>query len=192
MKTNVILMLAILVGFTQVSYSQVNKRQNKLEEMAEKMNKKGANMVVGIGISERVDLGERKAIMNAKQQISESNKDYVMTSTEDFRGETGMGRGSETYDDFVTLVESVSAMLIEGARTHTTDSYRSKSDRKNGTYTYLVLYGVTPQMLKSMMEAEMAKRGKEDLLYQRYMKSEYKKEHDKKVQEFKEAYGSED
>ncbi len=145
-------------------------------------------MVVGIGVSQRVDLGERKAVMNAKQQISESYKDYVKASTEDFRSETGIGPGSEMNDDFENFVESVSLRLVEGARMHSTDSYRSKSDRKNGTYTYLVLYGISPQTLKNMMETEMNKRGNDDVLYQKFMKSEYKKEHDKKVAEFKQMF----
>lgn len=188
---------AIILGMIVLQSNSVPdgipKVEKKFQDRANQMNNKGALAVVGIAVSDagRHDIGEKKALEDAKKKMSESKRQFVETSTHSFSEEIGVGKGSERNDVFRNTIESVSANLLNGAMRMDFDMYQTKENKKAGTATYIVLYVITPEAMYKSLEAELNKKGNDQNLYQRYVDSEAKKEHDKKVEQFKKDFKTE-
>jgi len=185
-----VMVMGMIVLQSNSAADGIPKVEKKFGDRANQMNKKGALAVVGIAVADagRHDIGERKAIENAKQKMSEAKKQFVEASTHSFMEEVGVGKGSERNDVMRNTIESVSANLLNGAMRMDFDSYQTKENKKAGTATYLVLYVITPEAMYKSLESELNKKGSEQNLYQRYVDSEAKKEHDKKLEQFKKDY----
>jgi len=186
----IVIGILILQSYKPDIEGGIPKLEKKFQDRANQMNRKGALAVVGIAVSDagRHDLGEKKAIEDAKKKMSEAKRQFVETSTHSFSEEIGVGKGSERNDVFRTTIESVSANILNGALRIDFDSYQTKENKKAGTATYIVLYVITPEAMYKALENELQKKGNEQNLYQRYIDSEAKKEHDRKVQEFKKDF----
>jgi hypothetical protein len=171
-----------------VAGDKMPKVYKKMEEKALKMNKNGALAVIGIGVSSsgRMDIGKSKAIEDAKKQISEQRKNYVEVSVKDFRQEIGVGKGAETNDALTQVIDDVSATIISGALVNDFTYFETKSNKSEGTATYIVLYVITPEAMQKSLEAEMKLKGSKANLYQLYMESKAKEEHDAMIKKFKE------
>jgi len=168
-----------------------NKQYKKMEEKAEKMNKKGAFAIVGLAVASegRVDVGRSKAMADAQSKMAQAKRAYIETTIHDFREEIGIGKGAENNDVFRQLTDAVSADIIKGARIAEFDYYQSKANKKDGTYTYIVLYVVTPKCTYQSIVNELKNgKGSEANLYQRYVDSEAQKKHDTKIAEFKKEF----
>ena len=102
----------------------------------------------------------------------------------------GIGRGAEHNDVFNNVVDLTAANLISGAYVNDFEYYQTKYNKRQKTSTYLVLYVVSPKAFyKSFENGLSSTRGSSDNLYQRYIDSEVKKEHEKKIKEFEENFG---
>ena len=132
-----------------------------------------------------MDIGKNKAIEDAKKQIAEQRKNYVETSVNAFLKEIGGGKSVEIDEVFTQVVESVAATIINGAMVNDFTYFETKADKKEGSATYIVLYVITPEAMQKTLEAELKTKGSKANLYQLYMESEAKKDHDKAIQEFK-------
>jgi hypothetical protein len=167
--------------------SKLNKIHKQFIEKAEQMKKKGALAVVGVAVTDagRIDVGKRKAIEMAKQEMSEQRKVYVESSTHDFMEEVGVGKNSENNDLFRQVIESVSVTILNGAEVSDFNYYATKENKKDGTATYLVLYVITPEAYQKSLEAELQAKGSKENLYQRYVDSEAKKKHDMMIKQYK-------
>jgi len=168
-----------------------NKQYKKMEEKKEKMNKKGAFAVIGMAVASegRIDLGRSKAQADAQSKMAQSKRAYIETTVHDFRESIGVGKGSENNDVFRQLTDAVSADILKGARIYEFDYFQSKANKKEGTYTYIVLYVVTPKCTYQSIVNELKKeKGSEENLYQRYVDSEAQKKHDAKIAEFKKEF----
>jgi hypothetical protein len=168
--------------------SKLNKIHKEFMEKAEKMKKKGALAVVGVAVADvaRIDVGKRKAIEMAKQEMSEQRKVYVESTTHDFMEEIGVGKNNELNDVFRQVIESVSVTILNGVEVADFNYYVTKANKKEETATYLVLYVITPEAYQKSLEAELQAKGSKENLYQRYVDSEAKKKHDLMIKQYKE------
>jgi hypothetical protein len=195
-KVTIIMILAIFFSaFVLKGYAgdgKMPKVYQEMQDQAEKMKKKGALAVIGVAVSDagRIDVGKRKAIEKAKQEIAEQRKVYVETSTHDFMEEVGVGKNNEMNDLFSQMIETVAVTIVNGASVSDFNYFVTKDNKKDGTATYIVLYVITPDAMQKALEDELQKKGSKENLYQRYMDSKAKEAHDKKVQEYKTEFES--
>lgn len=183
------MIIAVICGSfstTKAFADKMPRIQRQFQDMANKMNNHGALAVVGMGISNRMDIGKNKAIEDAKKQIAEQRKNYVEVSVSDFRNEISVGKGAEHNDVFKEVIESMSATIISGALVNKFSYFETKNDKKEGTSTYIVLYVITPEAMQRTLEAELKTKGSKANLYQLYMESKAKEEHDEMIKKFKE------
>jgi hypothetical protein len=189
-KATVLMIIAVIcTSFVFKGFAgggdKMPKIYQKMEDKAVNMNKKGALAVIGLAVSSRMDIGKNKAIEDAKKQIAEQRKNYVEASVNDFKKEIGGGKGAEIDEVFTQVIESVAATIINGAMVYDFTYFETKADKKEGSATYIVLYVITTEAMQKSLEAELKNKGSKANLYQLYMESEAKKNHDKAIQEFK-------
>lgn len=189
-KVTITLLTVLFTGvlcFSGLAKDKLDKTHKEFMDQAEKMKKKGALAVVGVATADagRIDMGKRQAIERAKQEMAESRKVYVESSTHDFMEEIGKGKGAETNDVFRQVIESVSATILNGAEVKNFGYYVTKDNKKDGLATFLVLYVITPEAMQKSLEDELQKKGSKENLYQRYVDSKAKEDHDKRVAEYK-------
>ncbi len=168
---------------------QYDKAYNSLLEKAERINSLGGFAVVGIAVADEIrpDIGEAKAIENAKGKLIAGRKNYVAASAKSFFEEIGV-TNPEHNDVYQYLVEDGSEGMLEGARQKDFKSYYvNKAQKEQKVKTYLSLYVITPESLKSALEATLKQKGSKDNLYQRYVSSKYKEDHDKIIKKFDEV-----
>lgn len=177
------------------SKSMIPKMQTDFNKEAEKMRSKGALAVVGIAVApaDRHDLGRSKAKSEGYKTISEEKRAYVENTMHDFREEVGADRNAELNDVFNQVTDVISANIIKGARIVEFDAYQTKGNKEEGTYTYLVILAITPEFTyQSLLDEFKQTKGSEENLYQRYVDSQAKKEHERKIKVFKEEFGVDD
>ena len=186
------MILAVICGSYAVkglAYSgdKMPKIYREFEDKVEKMKRKGALAVIGIAVSDagRIDLGKRKAIDQAKIEMSEQRKTYVEGSTHNFFDEIGLGKGVEHNDVFKQVIESVTVTMLSGVAVGDFTYFITKDNKKEGTATYLVLYVITPEAMQKALETELKAKGSKENLYQRYIDSQAKQEHDKMIEKYK-------
>ena len=169
---------------------KLEKCHKQMMDKAEKMKKKGALAVVGVATADvsRIDLGKRQSIERAKQEMAENRKVYVESSTHDFMEEIGKGKNAESNDVFRQVIESVSTTILNGAEVADFAYYVTKANKKEGLATYIVLYVITPEAMQKSLEAELTKKGSKDNLYQRYVDSKAKEQHDAQVKAYKDEF----
>ncbi|MCD4745503.1 MAG: hypothetical protein K8R58_04325 [Bacteroidales bacterium] len=194
-----LLIITIIAGFLITgcgTTSKITKMETKMHKKSVKMNNNGAFATVGIGIApaSRHDIGRSKAKSDALQKMSEAKRAYIESTVHDFREEIGADRNAELNDVFTSIVDAVSANILKGARIIEFDAFQSKANKDEGQYTYLVLLAITPEhTYQSLMdEFKNNTRGSETNLYQRYVDSEAKKNHDIKIKKFKEDFSVKD
>lgn len=172
---------------------KVSKIQTRMEAKALKYQKKGALAVVGIAVSNatRPDMGKRKAIAAAQQEMAEASRALVEATTHSFLEEVGIGLNSEQNDLAKIIIDITSSKVLKGAMVEKFDYYQARLQKKNNTATYYVLYVINPKTIYKSMEMALQnhEKGSEENLYQRYVDSEAKKEHDAKVTKFQEEFG---
>jgi hypothetical protein len=192
MKTSVLMMIiavfCVSLTVNVKAGDKMPKAYQKFEEKAARMNKNGSLAVIGIGVSSRLDIGQSKAIEDGKKKIAEQRKTYVEVSVKSFAQEIGAGKSAEINEVMTRVTESMTATIISGAMVFETNSfYESKTDKKEDTKTYIVLYVITPEAMQKALEAELKTKGSKENLYQLYMESKAKEEHDAMIKRFKEV-----
>ena len=185
-----ILLIAIFacnnVGFA--GGGKLDKVHKQFMDKAEKLKKKGALAIVGVAVANagRIDIGKRKAMEMAKVEMAENKEDYITKTVHNLMEELGVGKGSEDNDRFSQVVESTAKTILSGAEVVDFSYYITKANKADGTATYLVLYVVTPETFQKSLETELKAKGSKDNLYQRYIDSKAKEEHDKMIKEYDE------
>lgn len=186
-------LMLLVVPYAYGKKVKVSKIQTKMEAKALKYQKKGALAVVGIAVSNatRPDMGKRKAIAAAQQEMAEASRALVEATTHSFLEEVGIGLNSEQNDLAKTIIDVTSSKVLKGAMVEKFDYYQAKLQKKNNTATYFVLYVINPKTIYKSMEMALQnnEKGSKENLYQRYIDSEAKKEHDAKVAKFQEEFG---
>lgn len=168
-----------------------DKVYKKMEEKKKKMNKDGAFAVIGMAVESagRIDYGKSKAEGDARSEMAQAKRAYVETTVHQFIESIGVGEGAEHNDVFRQLTDVVSADILKGSRVYEFDYFQTKANKKDGTYTYIVLLVVSPECTyQSIVDELKQEKGSENTLYQRYVDSEAQKKHDEQIAKFKKDF----
>lgn len=168
---------------------------HEYQARALKMNNKGAIAAVGIAVMDanRHDQGITAARLAAMKKLSEQQRVAVKATSHKFSEAIGIGKGSEHNDVLTEVIDAATMNLLKGAHEMDQGYYQTKDDIANGTSTYVVLMAVNPKIVYKSIENGLRnnKKASKANLYQRYVDSQAKKEHDKNIADFEKRYGVE-
>jgi hypothetical protein len=174
-----------------------NKIQIKMEEAANKINANGGVAVTAIAVYDvaRSDIGILQAEINARSAMARAGTTYVENSIHDAidkMGNKAEGIKMEGMDGFVKIV---AAQLQKNAKVMDNNFFRAKSDKKNGTATYIVLLAISPKDIAREIEKAAEKEGAENKnfqeLYQRFLKENLQKQHEEEMKKWEEMMSKE-
>jgi len=167
----------------------------KLQNEANEMKAKGAIAVVGeaVGNADRDDMGKDAAYQVAFSKIGDARRVYVTNTSHRYASAIGVGKGSEQNDVLSRTIDGATTNLIENVTEWKYLSYQTKENKKAGTKKWACMLVISPDVLYRSIEDNLKKessnRGSKENLYQRYMDSEAKKEHETNIKSFNESFG---
>jgi hypothetical protein len=194
MKTTTLIITLIVFFSMSIIAQEKGKNLEKLFNEAASMNKQFNKTGKGLAVVGTADYkvgrdadGMKSAKANALKQISEASGVYVEATYDEARESLGITPGSTEEKIINDVIRTTTAQYINTPIEKRYMWYHDKYSKKQGIKTWGVLVYIHPTKLINEFQENLKK--KDEDLYKRYLNSELKEEHDKRIKIFEEKFG---
>jgi len=157
------------------AFEEMNDPFQSLTDQANQIIEAGGVAAVGQGISGRMDLAKKKAVLDAQGQLASILKTKVSKLNKSFQEEIGSANDSEINEAFTNVVKAVSKATLRGAITKKVKYLR---DKETKNITAGVVVAIEPNKINMSIFDELKKKPK---LYERFRASQAYKELDNEM-----------
>ena len=160
------------------AFEELSDPFENLTDMANGIIEAGGVASVGQGVSKRMDIAKKKAVVAAQGNLAGILKTKVSKLNKSFQEEIASGDDTEINEAFTDVVKAVSKATLSGAITKKVKYLR---DKEKGLITAGAVVAIEPNKINMSLFDEVKKQPK---LYERFRASQAYKDLEKEMEDF--------